>query len=144
MRRRLRNLDRGPQAATGYPACVMTHRPAARSAVRSVLAGALVAGVLFAVPASADAPSSWESSPDVSGFEALMVLFLIPLGLFIVISLLAALPSLVKGDSYEPGQAWRSEGEWFGGPLKGVAGADQVDPKQLESAGDQGGAGARF
>jgi len=112
--------------------------------VRSVLAGALVAGVLFAVPASADAPSSWESSPDVSGFQALLVLFLIPLGLFLVISLLAALPSLVKGDSYEPGQAWRSEGEWFGGPLKGVAGADQVDSKQLESAGDQGGAGARF
>ena len=112
--------------------------------MRSVLAGAFVAGVMLAVPASADAPSSWESSPDVSGFQALMVLFLIPLGLFLVISLLAALPSLVKGDSYEPGQAWRSEGEWFGGPLKGVAGADQVDPKQLESAGDQGGAGARF
>ena len=60
-----------------------------------------------------------------------------------MISLLAALPSLVKGDPYEPGQAWRSEAEWFGGPLKGVAGADQVDPKQIETAGDQGGAGAR-
>jgi hypothetical protein len=106
--------------------------------------GAFVAVVTVALPASADAPSTWEDSPDVSGFQALLVLFLIPAGLFLVISLLAALPSLVKGDSYEPGQAWRSEGEWFGGPHKGVAGADQVDQKQIESAGDQGGAGARF
>jgi len=112
--------------------------------VRSLLAGALVAGVAIAAPASADTPSNWESSPDVSGFQVLLVLFLIPLGLFIVVSLLAALPSLVKGDSYEPGQAWRSEGEWFGGPRKGIAAADQVDPKQIESAGDRGGAGARF
>jgi hypothetical protein len=113
-------------------------------AARSVLAGAFVAGVTLAAPASADTPSNWENSPDVTGFDALVVLFLIPLGLFLVISLLAALPSLVKGDSYEPGQAWRSEGEWFGGPRKGVAGADQVDPKQIEAAGDRGGAGARF
>ena len=103
-----------------------------------------MAGVTFAAPASADPPSNWENSPDVTGLDARGVVFLLPLGLVLVISLLAALPSLVKGDSYEPGQAWRSEGEWFGGPSKGVAGADQVDPKQLESAGDQGGAGARF
>ena len=103
-----------------------------------------MAAVTVALPASADTPSNWESSPDVSGFQALLVLFLIPAGLFLVISLLAALPSLVKGDSYEPGQAWRSEGEWFGGPRKGVAAADTTDQKQIESAGDQGGAGARF
>ncbi len=103
-----------------------------------------MAAVAGAVPASADAPSTWENTPDVSGFQALLVLFLIPAGLFVVISLLAALPSLIKGDSYEPGQSWRSEGEWFGGPHKGVAGADHVDQAQIEAAGDRGGAGARF
>ena len=89
MRRRLRNLDRDPQAATGYPACVMTHRPAARTAVRSVLAGAFVAGVMLAVPASADAPSSWDEPRTSRASSALLVLFLHPAGLFLVISLLA-------------------------------------------------------
>lgn len=79
----------------------------------------------------------------MSVFHALLILFLIPLGLALVISLLAALPSLIKGDSYEPGQAWRGEGEWFGGPRNGVEAADQTDPKQLAS-GEQGGTGARF
>ena len=103
-----------------------------------MLAGAFAAGVMLADPASADTPSNWENSPDVTGFDALVVLFLIPLGLFLVISLLAALPSLVKGDSYEPGQAWRSEGEWFGGPRKGL------DESSEESADNTGGAGARW
>jgi hypothetical protein len=94
--------------------------------------------------ASADAPSSWENSPHVSGLQALTVYFLIPFGLFLLIALLAALPSMIRGSSYQPGQPWRSEAEWFGGPRGGVESPDGEDPKAIESAGNQGGAGARF
>jgi hypothetical protein len=124
----------------------MTHRSPslARTTVRATAAGAFLAVAAGLAPAFADAPSSWEDSPGVSVFHAVLILFLIPLGLALVISLLAALPSLIKGDSYEPGQAWRSEGEWFGGPRNGLEATDDADPKQLASAGEQGGTGARF
>jgi hypothetical protein len=74
----------------------------------------------------------------------LTILFLIPFALFLVISLLAALPSLVKGSSYRAGQPWLGEPEWFGGPRGGVDAADDPDQKALGTTGDQGGAGARF
>ena len=49
-------------------------------------------------------------------------------------SLLAVLPSLIRDRGYEPGQAWRAEAEWFGGPQKGVEAADQVAPEEIEAA----------
>lgn len=106
--------------------------------------GAFSVALLGPGAAVADAPSTWEDAPHVSGLQALTVLFLIPFALFLVISLLAALPSLVKGGSYQPGQPWLSEGEWFGGPRGGVQAADEVDQKAIESPDNPGGAGARF
>lgn len=125
----------------------MTHRSPslARTAVRATAAGVFLAAAASLAPAFADTPSLWENSPSVSVFHAVMIFFLIPLGLALVITVLVMVPSLVKGDSYEPGQAWRSEGEWFGGPHNGLAAADHADPQQLASAaGEQGGTGARF
>ena len=122
--------------------CVMTHhapgksrtvsRRRARGAVAAV-AGALVALVMFPTAALADTPEGWDKAPHVSGLEFLLVLFLIPAGLFLVISLLAALPSMISDKGYEPGQTWRSEPEWFGGASKGVDAADAVTPAQIES-----------
>jgi hypothetical protein len=125
---------------------VKTHRSPslARTAARATAVGVFLATTAALAPAFADEPTSWEDSPSVSVFHAVLILFLIPLGLALVIALLAALPSLIKGDSYEPGQAWRSEGEWFGGPRNGLEAADDADPKQLAAAGEQGGTGTSF
>lgn len=91
---------------------------------------ATVFAAVLAAPmaAYADTPQDWPDAPHVSGLDFLLVLFLIPAGIAVVISVLAALPSMIGNKGYEPGQAWRSEPEWFGGPRKGV-----------EAAGDEAG-----
>jgi uncharacterized RDD family membrane protein YckC len=94
---------------------------------------AVLSGVLLDA-AAADTPADWEKAPAVSGFEFLLVLFLIPLGLALVISFLAFIPSLLGDHGYQPGQSWRGESEWFGGPRKGIAAADEVTPDRLEAA----------
>ncbi len=106
---------------------------------RAVLALSAALAVVVALPsiASADTPRAWEKADHVSGLEFLTVLVLIPAGLALVISLLALLPSLIRDRGYEPGQAWRAEAEWFGGPQKGVEAADQVGSEQIE-AGESG------
>jgi hypothetical protein len=50
----------------------------------------------------------------------LLVLVVIPLALFGLIWLLVYLPSMTRGEKYKPGQAWRGEPEWFGGPRGGL------------------------
>lgn len=101
----------------------------------------LAGGALDAV--AADTPQGWEKAPHVSGLDFLLVLLLIPVGVAAVISLLVVVPTLTKPHGYEPGQAWRGETQWFGGPRQGVAAADEVSPEQLEakSAGTGGSSG---
>jgi hypothetical protein len=116
---------------------VKNHEGQTRKQVRrSVLAGLSAAVTVVALPgvASADTPEAWEQAPHVSGLEFLLILVLIPVGLALVISLLAALPSMIHDRGYEPGQSWRAEAEWFGGPRKGVEAADDLSPQQIESA----------
>ena len=104
-----------------------------------VLLGALVA------PAAAEEPEAWESAPEVSTLGFLLVLVIIPLGAAAVISLLAFLPSLARDSGYEPGQSWRGEAQWFGGPTKGVKSADQVTPEEIEARSKgTGGTSARW
>lgn len=96
-------------------------------------------------PASADTPAAWQKAPSVSPLGFLLVLLILPLGAAAVISLLAVLPSVVSDTGYQPGQAWRGELEWFGGPTKGVEAADQVTPEQIESSSkDAGGVSGRW
>ena len=92
-----------------------------------VLVGPLVA------PAAAAEPEAWEPAPDVSLLGFLMVLVILPLGAAAVITLLAVLPGLASDSGYEPGQSWRGEPEWFGGPTKGVKSADLVTAEQIEA-----------
>jgi hypothetical protein len=108
-------------------------RPLVRRAVLA-LAAAVVAVVALPAIASADTPAAWENAPDVSGLQFLVVLLLIPAGLALVISLLAVLPSIIRDSGYAPGQSWRAEAEWFGGPQKGVEAAEDLSPQQLEAA----------
>lgn len=111
-----------------------------RRAVTALSLG--VAGLVLAPAAAlADTPASQPDAPHVSGLEYLLVLVLIPAGLFVVITLFAALPSMIRDKDYEPGQSWRSEPEWFGGPRKGVEAADDVPAGELEAGkSDRGGA----
>ena len=118
-----------------------TTRAAARAL--ALLPAALVTTV--AAPALAAAPNGWPEVEPVSPMSFLLVLVLIPAGLFVLISLLSALPGMARGDStYKPGLAWRNEPEWFGGPRDGLAKAD--DKAQVDSgeASRQGGASARW
>jgi hypothetical protein len=93
----------------------------------------LVVGALVG-PAAADTPSTWEKAPDVSPLGFLLILAIIPLGAAAVISLLVVLPSIISDSGYQPGQSWRGDTEWFGGPTKGVAAVDDVTPQQIETS----------
>jgi hypothetical protein len=126
---------------------VFTHDPS-RRLLRPLLLllGAVwfVLGAL-AAPAMADTPTAWEKAPDVSPLGFVMVLLILPLGAAAVISLLVVLPSLASDKGYQPGEAWRGDTEWFGGPTKGVQGADDVTPEQLEqSSKESGGISGRW
>lgn len=103
---------------------------------RAVLAVSASAAAVVALPAvaSADTPADWAADPHVSGLDFLTVLVLIPLGLALVISLLTVLPSMIRDRGYEPGQSWRAEPEWFGGPQKGVEATEKLSPEQIEAA----------
>jgi hypothetical protein len=138
------------QVRTGYPSRVKNHEAPQRPRTllrRAVLAvsAALVAVVALPAVALADTPAAWENEKHVSGLQFLVVLVLIPLGIALVISLLTVLPSMINDRGYEPGQSWRSEAEWFGGPRKGVEAADDLSEKQIEAAeADRGGTSGQW
>lgn len=124
-------------ARNRYPSRVTTHQASLRIHIRRAvlaLAASLVAVVALPAVAMADTPAAWEKAPHVSGLEFLLVLVLIPLGIGLGISVLAVLPSLIHDRGYQPGQSWRAEAEWFGGPRKGVDAAEELSPKQIETA----------
>lgn len=109
------------------------------------MAGSLVLGAALFSPAAADTPAAWEEAPATSPLGFLLVLVIIPLGIAAVLVLLTVLPSLAGDRGYEPGQSWRGEAEWFGGPTKGVKSAAEVTPEQIESRSkDTGGTSASW
>ena len=118
--------------------------PAVRRVTRA-LALTPVLLVAGALPASASAPAQWPEAPSVSWLDALLVLLIIPAGLALLISLLAAIPSMRGGgSSYQPGLAWRHEAEWFGGPRDGLEKADKSDREAVEASGERGGASGHW
>jgi hypothetical protein len=99
--------------------------------------------VTFAAPALGEAPAQWGPQAPVSPLHALLVLGAIPLGLFALITLLVYVPSMVRGQRYQPGLAWRNQPEWFGGPRGGLEASDSTAPKAIEGD-DRGGASAHW
>ena len=76
---------------------------------------------------------------------------MIPVALFALICLLVYLPSMKKGQRYQPGLAWRNEPEWFGGPRGGVEAADGSPSRRrrgghstADTESDRGGASGRW
>jgi hypothetical protein len=101
--------------------------PLRRLAALLVLVPALLVTSLTGI-ASADAPVQWEDNGKTSPLHVLLVLVVIPVGLFVLITLLVYLPSMMrKGESYQPGQPWRNGAEWFGGPRGGVGAVDETE-----------------
>lgn len=97
-------------------------------------AASLVLAAALTVPASADTPQGWEEAPDVSMLGFLLVLLILPIGAAAVITLLTVLPSMASDKGYEPGQTWRGQPEWFGGPTKGLRTSEEITPEQLTSS----------
>jgi hypothetical protein len=109
-----------------------------RAAVTASLVVATAAGVIAGSgPASADVPEGWAPETHMSWGHLLVLIIAIPVGLAIIISLLAALPSLVKGEGITGGHAG---GQWLGGPRQGTS--ELADPDSDESKA--GGASARW
>jgi hypothetical protein len=98
-----------------------------------------VTGVTSA--AVADPPAQWADNPSVSTLRVLLVLLVAPLALFALIWLLVYLPSMTRGERYKPGQAWRGQPEWFGGPRGGLAALETPGRQPALAAGAGAGAG---
>lgn len=111
----------------------MTRAVLTRAVLTLSVACSLVLVAALTSPAVADTPKNWERPPDVSLLSYLLVLVIIPLGLAIVVTLLTVLPSLARDRAQQPGQSWRGDSEWFGGPAEGVRAADRVTPEQVDT-----------
>jgi hypothetical protein len=124
---------------------LILHRAArALVLVLAVLVTSLTSGMSAA---HADAPEQWEDTPAVAPLHAILVLAVIPIGLFLLITLLVYIPSMSKAQSYQPGQAWRGESTWFGGPRGGLEAADSASAAQIERGESEltrGGASGRW
>ena len=120
----------------------------ARVVRRSLRALALIPAValsLVSAPALAAPPESWPDTEAVGALDFLLVLLVIPVGLALLIALLAYVPAMARGEKYTPGLAWRNENEWFGGPTEGLEAADKAEQPAVEGAEpDRGGASARW
>jgi hypothetical protein len=101
---------------------------------------------LGTAPAFAAPPEQWDNNPSPSPLYVLTVMLLIPLGLILLIALLVYIPTMSKQQSYQPGLAWRSEPEWFGGPRKGVEAVDRTEQPAASGHGpdERGGASGRW
>jgi hypothetical protein len=128
----------------------VTNHPSTTAVRRAARALALVPAILvtFATgSAFAEAPEQWEDNGSVSPLYVVLVLVVIPVALFALICLLVYLPSMKKGQRYQPGLAWRNEPEWFGGPRGGADATDGSPPAAVgagNTESDRGGASGRW
>lgn len=95
--------------------------------------------LLAAAPAGADVPEGWSDPEPVSALHAILVLGVIPLGLFVLIVLAVYVPAMVRGERVAPG-APALENQWLGGPRRTTA--ELAGPDSHES--EAGGASARW
>ena len=114
--------------------------------MRTLTLTSTIALLSTAAPAFAAAPDQWEAAQPVSPLSFLLVLVLVPAGLFALIFLLSSIGGMVRSESsYQPGLAWRHEPEWFGGPSGAL---DAAEDKRAVASGveapERGGASGRW
>ena len=112
-----------------------------RRAARALALVPALALTFTASTAFADAPESWPNDPGVPALRALLVYLVIPLALFVLIALLVYIPSMSRNQTYQPGQPWRHEPLWFGGPRGGAealeSGSTSTGGAEQTAVGDQ-------
>ena len=96
--------------------------------------------VLLGPPAYADVPVGWSDPEPVSGLEVLLILVVAPVGLAIVVALLAWLPGLTRGSGTGSGPGTH-EDTWFGGPVEGT---QALEPARDAESKETGGASGRW
>ena len=137
---------------TNHPAHSRRNSPL-RTAVRRAAALLLLVPMVLVTSltgtAFADAPVQWEDSGPYSPLYVITILVVIPASMFALITLLVYLPSMMRtGESYHPGQPWRNDAEWFGGPRGGVGAVDRTEQPRAVSgsdhAQDKGGASGKW
>ena len=57
-----------------------------------------------------------QSYPALGTGMTILLFVVLPAGIFLVIAVLAALPSLLKRPRYRPGKPWDHDPLWFAGP----------------------------
>lgn len=93
---------------------------AGRRAVRALAPAVAMLTLLVAAPAAvADVPEGWSQPDDVTAWQFLLVLLVLPLAAVAVIAFLVYLPALVRGEKVTPGA--EVEDQWIGGPRKDKA-----------------------
>jgi hypothetical protein len=103
-------------------------------AVASCTAGLLLATAAPAL-ASTKMDDGQDTGPGLSVIETLLWFVVLPVGLFVVIAILATLPSMSRGPRYRPGLGWWAAPVWFNGP-------DDADTAVRTATATTGGGGA--
>lgn len=124
-------------------------RRAGRRAARLALVLVLVPlSALVASPAYAATHHDDGDDPGsgLSGLQTVLIFVGIPLAIIVVVSLLAAAPSMARGPRYRPGLGWWAAPVWFNGPDEpdsAIRAAESRSADQI-AAGSGGGASARW
>lgn len=105
-----------------------------RSSLRLSVPLAVMSSVVLAAPAMADLPEAWETPESASFLDFLVLVLAIPVGVALVITLLAIAPALARGEKLT-GHHGPVTDDWFGGPRGG-----KRELKASGSAQDAGGA----
>jgi hypothetical protein len=83
-----------------------------------------------------DVPVGWSDPAAVDPLHAVLVLVGIPLALFVLITAVIYVPSLIRGERLAPGAA-PVENQWLGGPRSGTAELTGAD-SDTEAGGASG------
>ena len=125
--------------STGWSADILAPVSTPLTVVRRaavVATGSVLATLALVGPASADVPQGWSDPDEMSVGHLLVLIAGLPIALGLVISLLVALPGLVKGEGLTGGQPT----EWIGGPRQGTSELAAPDVEGSQA----GGASARW
>ncbi len=118
-----------------------------RRALRAGFVSAVVgSSMLVASPAFAGLNRDDGDDPGASMSTLKVVLIFggAPIGLFLLIALLVALPGIVKGPRYRPGKSWQGTPQWYGAPETAKPAIDphSSDPHSNDTAAVGATAGA--
>lgn len=107
-----------------------------RRSVRSAALLSVPAAALLAAPAHAGVPEGWSNPDPVDPLHFLFILAGAPLIMFLVVTLVVAAPTLIRGEKKL--SAAGGEGEWLGGPRQGTDELPAPDGEDSHAGGASG------